>query len=73
MDKDIQIELMKFITSLPTTALLVLFIVAIYRDFRTLVSSLLTFFNREFSAWLALFRSVFAKSYDDEPGSKPGE
>jgi len=73
MDKDIQIELVKSLLGLPTAVILAFFLISIYRDFRTLVSVLAKFFNTEFSAWFALFRAMFAKSYDNEQDDKPGE
>jgi hypothetical protein len=73
LDKETQIEVVKGLLSLPTSALLAYFIITIYRDFRMFVMAILSFFKGEFTAWLSLFRDVYAKSYDNESDDKPGE
>lgn len=70
MDKDVQLEVIKALIGLPTSVLLSFFLITIYRDFRSLVAALLTFFKIEFTAWLALFRDVFkaGSTGDSEKG-----
>lgn len=68
MDKDVQLELVKALISLPTSALLAFFLITIYRDFRSLSVALLTFFNHEITAWLQLFREGYSRIYTKSEG-----
>lgn len=67
MDKDIQIELAKALIGLPTSVMLAVFLITIYRDFTKLCQALLTFMAREITAWLSVFRD----SYTIDTAKKP--
>jgi hypothetical protein len=74
MDKDVQLELVKALVGLPTSAMLAFFLITIYRDFRSLVAALLVFMSSEITAWLSVFRETYTTDTAKKPdNTKQGD